>query len=224
MKDELIEFFGHIDIYLFDQLLKGRFDGCERLLDAGCGDGRNIVYFLRQGVEVYGVDRDAEAIQQVRKRAARLAPNLPPANFQTASLDELPFEEGYFDAVIGSAVLHFARDEIHFFSMLNELWRVLKHGGFLFTRLASTIGIEDLVRPVLPVADRRYAVPDGSERFLVDEKMLSDMTIRLNAVLLEPIKTTNVQNQRCMTTWCVRKKGGGEMREKLKPGLSDFCG
>ncbi len=206
LKDRLIEEFGHIDIYLFDQLLKGRFDGCKRILDAGCGDGRNMVFFLRQGVDVYGVDRDVKAIENVKKRAAELAPHLPPANFQTASLGSLPFENDYFDAVVGSAVLHFAEDETHFFRMLDELWRGLKPGGFLFTRLASSIGIESMVRPVLPKENRRFALPDGSERFLVDEKMLTHAAERLNAVLLDPLKITIVQNQRCMTTWCVRKQ------------------
>lgn len=205
LKDSLIEQFGHIDIYLFDQLLKGRFDSCKRLLDAGCGDGRNIVFFLRRGVDVYGVDRDVEAIEGVKKRAAELAPHLPSANFQTASLGALPFEDDYFDAVLGSAVLHFAENENHFFRMLDELWRVLKPGGFLFTRLASSIGIESMVPPVLPKENRRFTLPDGTERFLVDEKMLTHAAERLNAELLDPLKTTIVQNRRCMTTWCVRK-------------------
>lgn len=201
----MIKQFGHIDIYLFDQLLKGRFDNCKRLLDAGCGDGRNIIFFLRQGMDVYGVDRDSGAIGKARKRATQLAPHLPPANFQTASLETLPFGDGYFDAVVGSAVLHFANNESHFFQMLDELWRVLKPGGFLFTRLASSIGIEELIRPVPSPVHRRFALPDGSTRFLVDETMLTDMADRLNAILLDPVKSTIVQNQRCMTTWCVRK-------------------
>ena len=48
--------FGGIDIYLFDQLLKGRFVPGMRILDAGCGSGRNLVYFLRSGYEVFAVD------------------------------------------------------------------------------------------------------------------------------------------------------------------------
>ena len=43
------EEFGDIDIYLFDQLLKGRLDASMSLLDAGCGGGRNLYYFLRNG-------------------------------------------------------------------------------------------------------------------------------------------------------------------------------
>lgn len=206
MKNDLIEQFGQIDIYLFDQILKGRFDGCKRLLDAGCGNGRNLVFFLRQGIDVYGVDLDKHAIEELRNRAACLAPQLPSSNFEMASLEELPFDDCFFDAVISSAVLHFANDRNHFLRMLKELWRVLKIGGFLFTRLASTIGMEKRIRPLMPESSRRFALPDGSERFLVDEQLLIDAANHLNGVHLDPIKTTNVQNQRCMTTWCLRKE------------------
>jgi SAM-dependent methyltransferase len=205
LKDGLIKQFGHIDIYLFDQLLKGRFDSCTRLLDAGCGDGRNIVFFLQKGLDVYAVDRDPEAIKEIRKLAAHLAPHLPPGNFQTAGLEQLPFPDGRFDAVIGSAVLHFAENESHFLRMLDELWRVLKPQGLFFTRLASSIGLESRIQPVPPGERRRFKLPDGSKRFLVDEAMLLAAAERLKGTLLEPIKTTNVQNLRCMTTWCLRK-------------------
>ena len=56
---KLQEQFGQIDIYLFDQLLKGRISPGMRILDAGCGSGRNIFYFLREGYEVYAADADA---------------------------------------------------------------------------------------------------------------------------------------------------------------------
>ncbi|MCP4147882.1 MAG: class I SAM-dependent methyltransferase [bacterium] len=206
LKESLNEQFGHIDIYLFDQILKGRFDGCKRVLDAGCGTGRNLVFFFRQGLDVYGVDRDAGAIKGVKERAAQLAPHLPPDNFQIASLEALSFSDHYFDAIVCNAVFHFAEDENHFSRMLDELWRVLKPGGFLFTRLASAIGIESLVPPALPKEHRRFMLPDGSERFLVDEKMLTGAAERLCAETPAPIKTTIVGNLRCMTTWCLRKK------------------
>lgn len=86
--------------------------------------------------------------------------------------------------------------------MLDEMWRVLKPNGIFFSRLASTIGIEDRIKHK---HGRWYLLPDGSERFLVDESMLVAATDRLGAKLIEPIKTVNVQNQRCMTTWCLRK-------------------
>jgi tellurite methyltransferase len=201
----LREQLGAIDIYLFDQLLKGRFDGCHRVLDAGCGNGRNLTWFLRHGFEVFGADRDPSAIERVRRLAGRLAPGLAPDHFQVAELDALPWKNASMDAVLCSAVLHFAEDEAHFDRMLGETWRVLRPGGLFFARLASSIGIMDRITPI--DGGRRARLPDGSDRFLVDEAMLLGRADRLGAELLDPIKTTNVQNLRAMTTWCLRKAG-----------------
>lgn len=197
------ELFGDIDIYLFDQILKERFgDSNMKILDAGCGGGRNLLYFLRTGFQVFGIDQNPKSIEQVRNLAKTLAPNLPAENFQTATVEEIPFSDECFEAVISSAVLHFAANEEHFDKMLAEMWRVLKPEGLFFARLASSIGIENLIKSI---GGGKYLLPDGSTRFLVDEELLISMTKGLGGVLLEPLKTTNVQNLRCMTTWVVRK-------------------
>jgi SAM-dependent methyltransferase len=200
--DELRSALGEIDIYLFDQILRGRFDRRPRVLDAGCGDGRNLVYFLRRGFTCFGVDRDPGSVARVRALAAELAPPLPRENVQAADLDRLPWDDHSMDAVICSAVLHFADDEAHFGRMLEEMWRVLAPDGLLFARLASNIGLESRIGHE---AGKRVRLPDGSERFVVNEQMLIDWTARLGGQLLDPIKTTNVQQLRCMTTWCVTK-------------------
>ena len=173
------------------------------ILDAGCGAGRNLIYFLRSGCKVFAVDQNPEAVQCVRRLARSLAPELSAENFRVSKVEEMPFPDEYFDAVISSAVLHFAADEKHFNGMLAEMWRVLKGDGLLFVRLASDIGIED---KIVSISERRYLLPDGSERFLVDEELLLEQTNDLGGVLAEPIKTTNVQNLRSMTTWIVRKR------------------
>ncbi len=198
---ELPAKFGDIDIYLFDQLLRGRFDRRPRLLDAGCGDGRNLTYFFRRGFTCFGIDRDPAAIERVRARGAQLAPDLPLENFQSGELDHLPWDAASMDAVVCSAVLHFASDLAHFDRMVRELWRVLAPDGMLFARMASNIGLEKAIGE----AGRRAHLPDGSDRFVVDEAILLERTRQLGGQLLDPIKTTNVQQQRCMTTWCVGK-------------------
>jgi SAM-dependent methyltransferase len=198
---ELRSQFGDIDIYLFDQILRGRFDARRRVLDAGCGDGRNLIYLLQHGFTCFGVDEDATAIQAIRRSASRVAPQRSPDHFVVASIEHLPYRDGCMDAVVASAVLHFARDEEHWTRMVQELWRVLAPNGLLFARLASNIGIEAVVGP----AGRVVRLPDGSTRFVVDEAMLLRWTERLGGRLADPIKTTNVQQQRCMTTWCAIK-------------------
>jgi SAM-dependent methyltransferase len=199
----LAEQFGEIDIYLFDQLLRGRIAPDMTVLDAGCGTGRNLAYLLRSGHDVMGVDEDATAIAAVRRLAAELAPRLPSQNFRVEPIEKMSFADAAADVVIGNAVLHFARDERHFGAMLNEMWRVLGVGGMLFCRLASTIGMEGRFRHI---SGRRFQLLDGAERFLVDEQVLMDATARLGGDLLDPLKTTVVQSLRCMTTWVVRKR------------------
>jgi SAM-dependent methyltransferase len=202
---DLHQQFGDIDIYLFDQLLKRRIAPGMRIVDAGCGGGRNLVYLLREGYEVYGADADPGAVEATRRLAHSLAPSLPPANFRAEPLESMSFPEAFADVVLSSAVLHFARDDAHFAAMLRGTWRVLRPGGLFFCRLASSIGIEDRVRPV---AGRRCRLPDGSERYLVDADMLVSLTESLGGELLEPLKTTVVQDQRSMTTWVARKVKG----------------
>jgi len=199
----LREQFGQIDIYLFDQLLKGRISPGMRIIDTGCGFGRNLVYLLREGYEVRAVDSDAEAVDAVRTLARVLAPELPESNFRVETVEGMSFEEGSADVVISNTVLHFARDDAHFESMLDGSWRVLKAGGLFFCRLGSTIGMESQVQRI---CGRRYRSPDGSERYLVDEALLARHTDRLGAEWAEPLKTTVVQSQRSMITWVLRKK------------------
>jgi tellurite methyltransferase len=199
---DLQDQFGDIDIYLFDQLLRRRLLPGMRVLDAGCGSGRNLVYLLRSGYQVLGIDPDPISIQAVQRLASELAPHLPPDNFRVESIEQISFPEACADVVLSNAVLHFARDDAHFTTMLQGTWKVLKGRGMLFCRLASSIGME---QQVTRISGRRHRLPDGTERYLVDEMLLTSLTRELGGELLDPLKTTVVQNQRCMTTWVVRK-------------------
>ncbi len=195
------EQFGQIDIYVFDQILRGNIEPGMRVVDAGCGYGRNLVHLLRQGCEVFAIDQNAEGVEHVRKLAASLQTGLPAENFQVGSIEQMPWPDSIADVVLSSAVLHFARDDRHFRAMLAEMWRVLKPGGLFFCRLGSRIGMD-----FEHIRGNIYRIGDGSEWFLVDQQMLLDLTEELNAVLVDPLKTTLVQDYRCMTTWVLRKR------------------
>ena len=203
MAQSVQEQFGQIDIYVFDQILRGNITAGMTIVDAGCGYGRNLVHLLREGCQVFAIDENPAGVEHVRRLAASLQANLPDTNFRVGQLDRMPFPDALADVVLSSAVLHFARDEDHFRAMLAELWRVLKPGGMLFCRLGSRIGM-DFER----VGRNIFQMGDGARWFLVDEDMLLDLTEELGAVLVDPLKTTLVQDLRCMTTWVLRKRIG----------------
>ncbi len=200
---DLREQFGQIDIYLFDQIMRGRVSPGMSILDAGCGSGRNLVYFLREGFEVYAADSEMHAIFGLRRLAGALAPDTPADNFRVEHVEEMSFPDRSMDIVLSSAVLHFARSDDHFMAMLRGSWSKLKPGGIFFCRLASSIGIE---RQITQIEGRRYLLPDGSERYLVDEALLEKLTEELGGRLADPLKTTVVQNQRSMTTWVLQRE------------------
>lgn len=192
----LQEQFGSIDIYLFDQILRGNIRPGMRILDAGCGPGRNLVHLHREGYEIFASDQNPAVLEQTRA----LLPTLPADNLRLEAIENIAYPDAAFDVILCSAVLHFSRDDAHFHAMLKNLWRMLKPNGIFFCRLASTIGM-----PHQHLTGHRYLAPDGVERFCVDEDMLMQLTAKLNGLLVDPIKTTVVQNQRCMTTWVLRK-------------------
>jgi SAM-dependent methyltransferase len=195
------EQFGQIDIYVFDQILRGNIAAPMRVLDAGCGYGRNLVHLLREGCEVFALDANPAGVEHVRELAGLLAPGLPAENFRVGAVEAMPFADGFADVVLCNSVLHFARDEQHFLAMVEELWRCVKPGGMLFSRLGSRIGI-DFPR----VHGNVFRIGDGSEWFLVDELALMKMTAEMDALMVDPLKTTIVQDHRCMTTWVLRKR------------------
>jgi len=194
--------FGRIDIYLFDQLLRGQIAPGMSIFDAGCGGGRNLLYFLREGYDVYAIDGDPQAVAATRMLARSLGVDLPDDRLRVEAVEANTFPDALADVAISSAVLHFARDDAHFEAMLQGTWRVLKPGGLFFCRLASSIGIE---QQVTARGGNRFLLPDGSERYLVTADYLRELTRRLGGQLVDPLKTTVVQDQRSMTTWVVRR-------------------
>lgn len=189
---------GNIDIYLLDQVMKGRYTPGERLLDAGAGGGRNLHWFALNGFGVYAIDAHADAIEALREKY----PDWSSDQLKVATLESIPFSDDYFHHLICIAVLHFADNEAHFLRMFGELMRVLKPGGSLFIRVASDIGIESLI---VPVGEGVYYLPDGSRRFLLTRMLLDKLFQTFPIQLLEPVKTVNVQDARCMTTLVIQK-------------------
>jgi len=189
---------GNTDIYLLDQIIKGRYSQADKLLDAGCGTGRNLHWFLTEGIGIYGTDQNSNAIDEIKAAY----PSIPADRFQSCPVEHLPFKNDFFDHVISSAVLHFADSISQFRAMLTGMVRVLKPGGSLFIRMTSDIGIENKVKLV---KDGVYLIPDGSTRFLLTRSLLTDILQQYPLSFAEPLKTVNVDDIRCMSTLVFQK-------------------
>ena len=192
------ELLGQTDIYLVDQIMKNRFNLQDNILDAGCGNGRNMHWFLRNDYKIYGIDSDNESIATLKKKYPLLAAD----RFRVCAVEKTSFQSTHFDHIICSAVLHFANNTSHFSKMLEEMARILKPGGSLFIRMTSDIGIEDKVEFI---GDGVFRIPDGSIRFLLNRQLLKDCLKEFNMSFLEPLKTVNVDDIRCMSTLVLQK-------------------
>ncbi len=202
-QEQLVQLLGPIDIYLLDQVMKGNLQPPMRLLDAGCGHGRNLHYFLQAGYEVYACDHNPAYVQHVKAVFSQHnQPDLADDRVRLEAVESLSFDDHYFDWVFSSAVLHFAKDMAHFEAMMEAMWRVLKLNGILFIRMASDIGLEE---KVVSLGNDQYHLPDGSDRFLLKEEMVANWLAAHPCRMVESLKTTNVQHMRCMTTWVLQK-------------------
>lgn len=199
---KLNKILGNIDLYLLDQLLKGRFSPSMKILDAGCGEGRNLMYFLQNNYDVAGIDSNPGAIRMLQFVARSLNPEIGKENFVEGNIEKMPYQDEEFDLLICSAVLHFAEDHNHFKNMLKELCRVTKKQGMIFIRTASSIGIEDKLGES---SNGVYDLPDGSRRYLIHRRHIEEIPEKYNLEYLEPFKTVNVADKRCMSNLMLRK-------------------
>lgn len=189
---------GDTDIYLIDQILKGRYKVHETILDAGCGIGRNMHWFLQNNLCIYGIDSNVSYINELKMDF----PLLPPIRLQAADIEQLPFGDNFFNHIISSAVLHFSESTQHFFNIIHEMFRVLKPNGTLFIRMTSDIGIEQLVKKI---KNGIYVLPDGTTRFLLTRDILKQVLHQFPFSFIEPLKTVNVDDMRCMSTLMLHK-------------------
>lgn len=203
---ELNNELGNIDIYLLDQILKARYTKGTKILDAGCGEGRNLIYFLNNGFDVWGIDQNPDAIRMLHFILGSTYPNCPKDNFKQSSVESMDYDDHTFDLVISSAVLHFAKSHDHFDQMFLEMIRVLKPGGQIFVRMTSNIGLASVKDIDI---DGCSFLADGSFRYLISREKISNICQEFNLDFVEPIKNTNVNDLRCMTTLILRKKEEG---------------
>ncbi|UXP30950.1 class I SAM-dependent methyltransferase [Reichenbachiella agarivorans] len=192
---------GNIDLYLLDQILKGNIDTNAKILDAGCGEGRNLIYFLNNHYEVHGIDQNPDAIRMLQFILGANYPQINKGNFHIGTIDQIPYPNETFDWIISSAVLHFAQNQEDFWAGIKEMTRVLKTNGVLFVRMTSDIGLDEMPE----TENGKYNLPDGSYRFLITEELISQLLTDFAFTPIEPIKSVVVDKMRSMTTLVLRK-------------------
>lgn len=193
---------GNIDLYWLDFILKGYLASNHKVLDAGCGEGRNLTYCLKNGMDVFGIDQNPEAIQFLKLIAKQYKVQNIDARFQVMRLEKILFPDATFDVVICSAVLHFAKDKKHFDEMLFELVRLLKPKGKIFIR---TMTDRYLSNNAKEMDSRIFQFSNGEIRYVVNTDMFIDQFSALNLELIEPYKEIVVQNRHTMGTFMLQK-------------------
>src|SRR3989344_3148646 len=112
-------------------ILKER--GVKRVLDHGCGPAKNTAYLASEGFEVVGMDNSKRGLELAQKRCLAYRN----AAFVEAEMDEIPYGDGYFGAVISSHVVQHALAPQRE-GAFREFGRVIRSNGLLFLRTIST--------------------------------------------------------------------------------------
>ncbi len=192
---QTFDLLGNVDIYVIDQILKNRYTTGDSILDAGCGSGRNLKWFYQDDYVIAGIDTNIERLTYAKENYPKFA-----ASFIEGTIDALPYSDHNFDHILCCAVLHFAKSEAHLKKMFSELYRVLKPNGTLLIRAASNIGLDGKS----PYVQDSLTKETGA--IYLTRKMITELIENHQVTLIEPIKTTNVQDKRAMTTLVFQKQ------------------
>lgn len=192
--EESIQTFERVDIYVIDQILKGRYQEGQSIFDAGCGGGRNLKWFYQNDFDIFGIDADEEFLSIAKQNYPKAA-----SNFTVGTLENLPYDNHSFDHILCCAVLHFAKSETHFTAMFTELVRVLLPKGMILIRMASNIGLDGNAPEIT------YKENGQKGTYYLTRERINQLIKEFNLTLLEPVKTTNVQDERAMTTLVFQK-------------------
>lgn len=187
---KLKQLIGNTDNYLLDLILKDHFISTDLIIDAGCGNGRNMYWFYHQNIQIHGIDTNSESIDLCRLLYPEISHNIILGN-----IEKMPFKKEHFDHIISSAVLHFADSTEHFISMIKEMIRVLKVGGSLFIRTCTDKGIQD---HITAIGQGRFLLGDTTERFLLTDALLEKLLLDLPIQLVGSYKSVVVNNERSM--------------------------
>ncbi len=194
--------FGNADLFLIDLILKGKFIEGTRLLDAGSGEGRNLNYFLLNNFDVFALDKNASALRMLTYMAGMLNPETGKDHFIEGDILDHPFPANHFDYILCLSVLHFANSRQEFGKMIRNLLYPLKTGGKIVLGMNSVFGSEEIIEKTSPDL---YRMPDGSNRFLLDEEILRNFKEDNNLEIEEQARTLIIHGKESYTGLMLKK-------------------
>lgn len=134
----------------------------DKILDLGCGPGRDAKVFVEAGMQVVGVDLSEKMIEAAKKR-------VPKADFRVMNILNLDFTDDYFEGIWASAIfIHIPKSDIG--KALKESYRVLKQDGIIYISLKKGEG--EGLEP-----DERYGGVEKYWSFFTEEEIFNELKI-----------------------------------------------
>ncbi len=137
--------------------------GVQRILDLGCGTGRHLLFLLKKGFEVYGLDGSPNGLKIAKNWLAE--ENLSSELTCQKIEHEFPYKDGFFDAVISIQVIHHNLLKDIIFTV-DEIKRTLKPEGLIFLTFPLLQGFYVKKQNMQKVEKRTYIPLTGQEKGL----------------------------------------------------------
>lgn len=120
LNEHFLTLYPKIRYSLYDLVNHSKLEGM-KILDLGCGYGKDLAYFRDKGAEVYGIDLSKEML-------ALASEEVPEATLTRGDFKQLPYENDFFDIIISRYAIQHSE---HVSQVFEEAYRALKPGGEL---------------------------------------------------------------------------------------------